>query len=162
MQIQAMVAGFFLEALTESAVGGNPADHGDLLHAIGGGSLQGLGDQDFDDRFLETGHQVFEAIGTGFPHPSGRSEAPEEIRHRGLDAAEAEFQGSVIEKGPWELNSLRVAVSGETVDNHTAGISQVEQFGDLVEGLAGSIVAGGTEQLMLSVRGNQVKRRMAT
>ena len=47
-----------------------------------------------------------------------------------------------------KLYSLRIPVSGKLVDHRTAGISQGQQLGDFVEGLARSVVAGVTDVLV--------------
>ena len=75
--------------------------------------------------------------------------------HGGLDAAvgkvgAALFGGmtvlriavAVLDLRERKLHGQRVAVLSEKVDDRAAGIAEFEQLGDLVEGLAGGVVAG--------------------
>ena len=43
---------------------------------------------------------------------------------------------------------MRIAVRGQPVDHGTAGISEAEQFGDLVERFTGRIVARSPQQFV--------------
>ena len=70
----------------------------------------------------------------------------------GLEAAEAEIEGIALHFGEGKANRARIAERSQFVDDRAAGIAEAEEFGDLVEGFAGGVVAGLAEQ---AVAGNR-------
>ena len=104
-------------------------------------------------------------------------------QHRGLDAGKREEEawvelgdgcrfgsfGSrrisaqvdlVLDLGEGKRNGVGVAVKSELVNPGTAGIAEAEELGDLVVGLAGGIVEGAADELIIpgaGVRRGEVK-----
>ncbi len=157
------------EAGAEFAVCGHAAGDEQAVCAVVLGGGEGLAAEIVDDSALEGGEEIEcllvaerEGVGgfggCGDLLAAGGDGCGHRVRFdvaedRGLDAAEAEEEGSVgsslaaamdfwLDLGEGERDRVRVAVGGEVVDPGAAGIAEAEQLGDLVEGLAGGVVDG--------------------
>ncbi len=60
--------------------------------------------------------------------------------------AETEIERVAFHFGEGEVDGEGIAMRSEAVDHGAAGVAEAEEFADLVEGLAGGIVAGLAEQ----------------
>ena len=128
--------------------------------------LEGAGHQGADHRPLETGAQVGN-LDVGQPlQAEGRLAGAHVTEHRRLHAAEAEVEPAVPlrrvavavrEACRRQVDRRVVAGGGQPVDHRAAGITQPDQLGDLVVGLAGGVVAGAAEQPVLARLGHQVE-----
>ena len=83
------------------------------------------------------------------------------IKHGGLQAAEAEIQPLVMEKGAWKSHGLRVALRGFTFHGRPAGKAETKDAGHLVEGLPRRVVDGGAKEFKLDSRFAMKQIRMA-
>src|SRR5688500_16969145 len=72
-------------------------------------------------------------------------------QYRRFQTAEAEVEGIAFHLGKGEPDRGRIAVGREAVDDRTAGVAETEQLSDLVEGLAGGIVAGLTKRAICEI-----------
>ncbi len=125
-----------------------PPMHRPACTGLGGGPT-GLGDQHVHHRLLERCRDVFDdriGVAAGVVHD------------RRLQATETE-PVAVIEHGPREVDG-RLTVDGHAVDGRAARISQTEVPGHLVERLAGCVVDGPTEHLVLAVVTHEHEHRV--
>ena len=66
-----------------------------------------------------------------------------------------------MQHGPRKVETARIAALGSAVDFRAAGVGQVEHFGHLVEGLAGSIIAGTPQQFILPAAPHMHQQRVS-
>src|SRR5699024_5102290 len=111
------------------------------VHPVCDTSVHGLAGEDVHDRLLEGGGDVGDhepSPGTvGVLHVAG---------DRGLEPGEGEVVGTVAPLATWKAQRTGVTFLGRTVDVWTSGVGQFQQTGDLVVGLARSVVDGVTER----------------
>ncbi len=74
--------------------------------------------------------------------------------HRGLEDGKAEMRLLAADQRPWQRYRGRIAVPCELLDRGAPGIAKAEQLGGLVEGLAGGIVDGRREPLIIAHAAN--------
>ena len=72
-----------------------------------------------------------------------------EIEERGFDAAEAVVVALNLRRG--ELEGVGVAFAGKAVDDGASGVAEIHNLGGLVDGFAGGIVDGLSEDFHLEV-----------
>ncbi len=93
--------------------------------------------QHIHHRLLERGADVVNRYGFAF-----LPTAVDMVDNRSFQAAETEVKAVFVQPGSGKCNSFRVALCSHCTDNRAAGIAEVQEFGHLVECLAGSIIAG--------------------
>jgi hypothetical protein len=76
--------------------------------------------------------------------------------------AEAEVKRVSLHFRGGETNGARVAECGELIDDRTARITETQEFGDLVEGFAGSVIASAAQEAVAMVGGGFKKVSVAT
>ena len=89
----------------------------------------------------------------------GLDAVAEGIEEGGLKARETIVEPGDV--GPCEAEGLRVALGGETVDVRAAGVGETHHLGALVEGFAGGIVDGASENLHVVVAAHEDNLRVA-
>lgn len=105
------------------------------------GGAQRLFDQDIDHRLLKGGADLTD----GHLRPRLTLLAAV-VEHRRLEAAETEVEGLLIEPGPGEPDEIAIPPGGPAGNLRPSRVRQVEEFGDLVEGLSGRVVPGPAER----------------
>src|SRR5262249_38546758 len=90
----------------------------------------------------------------------GRTEIADLVDQCGLHPAEGEVQPSLTHCLR-EVERLRISIPRRSLDRGATGISQAEQPGALVEGLAGGIVDGLAENLEAGWLANPGQQRVA-
>ena len=144
---EAMAFGGLRELCAEEGVAGDAAAECDDGGVVVLSGLDGLGDEDVDDGGLEGGDEVGEHV------VGDVAELVVGVEEGGLDAGEGEveavFGGDGLAGGAGEGSGEGVGVGvgalGEPVDDGASGISEAEDLGGLVEGLAGGVVEGGAD-----------------
>ena len=135
--------GFGAEVLSEGGIGADSAADGDGLVAGLAGGFEEFGGEDIDDGGLDGGAEVGE-IGL-----RGWAVFFEEDADRGFEAAEAEIEIAGVDHAAREIEAGGVAIRSEAVDEDATGIAEAEEFGGFVEGLAGGVVEGASEELVI-------------
>ena len=107
-------------------------------------------DQRLDHRALEGGAEIGDVgLGRRLCRARRRGARPR------LDAREAELER--VARAPWAADiagrARRRRVAGEAVDDGAARVAEAEELGDLVEGLAGGVVARRAELADVGERG---------
>ncbi len=112
-----------------------------------------LAGEHVDDRFLERGGHVADRDRSFLGlHPAGNG---------GFQPGEGEIERAVIGLAARERDRLGIPLLGRLVDRRAAGERQAEHPGHLVVGLAGRIVDGGAERLIVPGDvADQLQRRM--
>src|SRR5262249_35159429 len=127
------------ERFAQRAVGGHAAGELEMAHAEATRGVARLGDERVDDRALEARAQGGERGARGAPvllHP---------VRHPRLEPAEAEVEIALARHRTGHAQRARIAAAGEALDRRAAGIAEPEELRDLVERLAGGVVARAPE-----------------
>lgn len=71
-------------------------------------------------------------------------------RNGGFETREGELEAAGLELRPREPMEIRISLFRELIDLVSAGITQSEKFGNLVECLSRRIISGATEYLILA------------
>src|SRR3954453_19210067 len=67
----------------------------------------------------------------------------------GLEAAEAEIERIALHLGRGKTHRMKMTKRSQFVDDRTARIPEAQELGDFVEGFAGGVVAGFSEQAVM-------------
>jgi hypothetical protein len=124
--------------LAEPAVRGHAPREHRVAHALALHREHELAHERVDDGGLHARGEVGEGA------PRGHAAALHVHAHGGLQAREAELQVGAGHR-PRELNGARISLRRKAIDDGTAGVPEADELGDLVEGLARGVVAGGAE-----------------
>lgn len=84
----------------------------------------------------------------------------EKIEERGLDAAKAVIE--IGDRGDSEMESVGVALLGQTVDDRSAGITEVHDFSSLVDGFARRVVDSLTKDLHVEMAAKEQNLGMSS
>ena len=84
------------------------------------------------------------------------------IKHGRFYSAEGEIQRIPAEPTAGEIDGFGVSGAGQSVNDWPTGVAEIENTGDLVEGLAGGIIDGNSKGLDFQRALAQVERGMAS
>lgn len=125
----------------QTAIGGDATTDDEGFGANAVGCLAGAVEEFRNDGVLEAGkHVEGRRVGGGVETTLGAA-GLHPAEHGRLETAEAEVAQVALEFGRGELDRARVAQGGQSIDNRAARITEAKEFGHLVVGLAGGVIA---------------------
>jgi hypothetical protein len=146
------------KARAQFAIGADAARDDQSRVPSGGQRRQRLADQHVDHGALELARDV--GLARRVQRAGGRL-AADHGQHRGLEAGEAHVEVAAVVHRPRQADDPRPAVLGQPRERRAARISQPQQLGGLVEGLAGRVVLRLAEQPVTADAGHLVELRVA-
>lgn len=129
------------EGILQGPVAGNAAGDGDDFVTGVSGGAKGLFDEAVDDGGLEGGADVGE-LGPGVV------EFLELVEDGGFEAGEGEIVGLFLESGAGEGEGFGVSGAGVLFDFGASGVGELEHAADFIEGFAGGVIDGASEEFV--------------